>query len=288
MITEIKFKKSIRKLFKAGETYSIHPLTFIVGDNGSGKTTLLQELKESVQKHDCRLKYIADKSDLEHFLFVDFEKDNPRMINDQDRVTFFSLYSHFMSHGETNMNTFVRGFTEYKNALFIFDEPDQALSVRSCYRLFEIFRKLIENKCQIIAAIHSQTMMEMVPEVLSIEHKQWMETDRFLSSQKIQKKLKIVDTFKENIRYRVKFKITNSSTVYYLGTAIDGNVTSFPACAKKYRKKELAEKAAVKEMERNKKRLLKENESSVEHGFFKVLESYEIEQFELLRGEDEW
>lgn len=287
MITEIKIEKPIRKLFKAGEAYSIRPLTFIVGDNGSGKTTLLQELKEAIQKYDCRLKYVVDKSGIERFLFVDFEKDNPRTLNDKSRVSFFSIYSRYMSHGETNMNTFVNGFAELKNTLFIFDEPDQALSIRSCYRLFEIFQKLLENGCQIIAAIHSQTMMEMVPEVLSAEHKRWMKTGYFLRSQKTRKKLKVVDHFEKNVRYRVKFKVANSNTACYLGKAV-GNVIDSCSRAKEYRKKEIAEKAAIKEMEQNKKQLLKESEFFVKHGFFKILESYEIEQFELTRGNDEW
>lgn len=286
MITEIKIEKPIRKLFKAGETYSIRPLTFIVGDNGSGKTTLLQELKEAVQKHDCRLKYVVDKSELERFLFADFEEDNPRTLNDQSRVSFFSVYSQFLSHGETNMNIFLHGFAEYKSTLFIFDEPDQALSIRSCYRLFEIFQKLLENGCQIIAAIHSQTMMEMVPEILSIEHKRWIKTRNFLRSQKTRKKLKCVDHFEKNVRYRVKFKVANSPIDCYLGKSFTGNITDYRSNAKEYRKKEVAEKAANKAIEQNKKWLKKSvcNETQVH----KVLESYEIEQFELIRECDEW
>jgi hypothetical protein len=37
--------------------------------------------------------------------------------------------------------------------------------------------------CQIIAAVHSYVVIELFEQVLSLEHREWMDTDVFISDQ---------------------------------------------------------------------------------------------------------
>ena len=289
MLKSVKIIKNIRKVFKAGETIPLRPLTFLVGDNGSGKTTFLESLSSRFVNGESGEIEISKEElrDFKGYSHFDLEKHNPRR-QDQHSITFFGCVSAFRSHGETNMDMFVHDFAEKKNEIILLDEPDQALSIRSIYRLFKIFEKMIANGCQIIAAVHSQTLMELVDEIYSIEHRKWMTCSEFLKTQKRPKKLKTVDSFKKNKRYQVKFT-TNEGFLYYtdrreLYRMRISDLSSSSRNAKCFKGKKSAESAAKRAIDFFTKS--REKLSGVEKMITPEIIGYEIEQMEFLFDQD--
>lgn len=289
MLKSVKIIKNIHKVFKAGETIPLRPLTFLVGDNGSGKTTFLESLSSRFVNGESGEIEISKEElkGLQGYSHFDLEKHNPRR-QDEHSITFFGCVSAFRSHGETNMDMFVHDFAEKKNEIILLDEPDQALSIRSIYRLFKIFEKMIANGCQIIAAVHSQTLMELVDEIYSVEHRKWMTCSEFLKTQRRPKKLKTVDSFKKNIRYQVKFN-TSEGFLYYTDSCelhrmriSDLSPSSRNAkCFKGKKSAEYAAKRAIDFFAKSRNKL-----SGVEKMITPEIIGYEIEQMEFLFDQD--
>jgi len=86
----------------------------------------------------------------------------------------------FSSHGEASY-AISKAVEKFDESLIFFDEPDMALSIRSCNKLVNLFKRLSETK-QIIAAVHNPTVIAAFPEVLSLEHHCWMTSDQFIKS----------------------------------------------------------------------------------------------------------
>ena len=283
MLKEVKFTQNLRKLFKINETIPLRPLTFIVGDNGSGKTTFLETLSNRFVYGDSNLIDVSkeDLKDFQGYSHFDLEKHNPRK-QDERSITFFGIVSAFRSHGEMNMDLFVHDFAEKQNEIILLDEPDQALSIRSIYRLFKIFEKMISNGCQIIAAVHSQTLMELVDEVYSVEHKKWMKPSEFLKSQRRLKKLKTVDSFKKNKRYQVKFFMEDDN-IKFLNDKYDDISTSSRNSAV-FKRKNSAEKHAKIFIRSFNNKI--ESMGKLEKMINSKIVRYEIEEFEYILCQD--
>ena len=178
MLKSIKFKKDWR-CFKAGDVINFHPLTLLVGDQGCGKSTVLGLLMNSDRKDTEET--VDIKSNRIETRGFDYEKSNPRISSWIS--TPFDVYSRFGSHGE-----FVRALNdtliEQKGVCWLLDEPDSALSIRSAAKLADSIKTSVsENKCQLIASIHSPIIIKAFNEVYSLEHRKWMFPDDFIQSQ---------------------------------------------------------------------------------------------------------
>lgn len=241
MITKIVFNNNIRKLFKKGEVFELHPLTTLVGDNGSGKSTFLKTIVDYIQHPENKIFNIENSGPkLDSYMFMDFEKNNPRMQNGNSGSSF-TVFSQFRSHGETNMDIICNHFSEFKSKLVLLDEPDQALSIRSIYRMKSVFDKMLKNGCQIIVAVHSETLMRIVGNVLSLEHHKWMDSSEFLETQKKPKRMRTVDKFQENVYYAVKFIKEDGSETFLPDNDVIDRFMSYRsiAYAKRFKKKKL-------------------------------------------------
>lgn len=192
MIASVEFRKGVRDIFREGESIDLKPLTVIVGDNGTGKSTFIGSVTGCLQSDRGDGKVVLRKSGrpLERWVVCDFEKDNVRTMCDSDRIDGFCLFSRMsMSHGETVMRQIEGDFSGIKDYLVLFDEPDQCLSPRSAYRMYEVLRRMVDdNGCQVIITCHSVPLMEMAGEVYSMEHRRWMRYEEFLKSQKEEKR----------------------------------------------------------------------------------------------------
>jgi len=63
------------------------------------------------------------------------------------------------------------------------DEPDIALSIRSCHKLVDMMKKFEKQGHQIIAAVQNPIVIESFPEVFSLEHKmKWMKSEDFIEN----------------------------------------------------------------------------------------------------------
>lgn len=278
MITKIKFNKKIRSIFKRYDSFEIKPLTILAGDNGSGKSTFLNEIVNKLKHPESKIITIEkDGNKMDSWMFMDFEKDNPRIRNYDGGV--FAVFSHFRSHGETNMDVICNHLSEFKNKLVLLDEPDQALSIRSIIRLKSVIDKMIENGCQIIMAVHSETLMRLAGEVLNIECKKWMNFQEFIEFQNEPKRMRTVDKFEENVYYVVKFVLENGSE-RFLSTKTYGSIVHGLSYAKRFKTKETVEKSAVIAMKKNKKEFKKTK--GLEREFFDLFVSYEIVEEEEL------
>ena len=114
----------------------------------------------------------------------DFETDSHRHAQtlSNSLPTFFQLDVHFMSHGEYVKNM-LHLLTLTKKALVLFDEPDTALSPRSCLNLGRLFYKITsEQECQIIATTHNPILFMTELEVYSLDHFQWIPGEDYLQS----------------------------------------------------------------------------------------------------------
>lgn len=187
MLEKISFVKDFRCLKKdlVIEFKKINP---IVGDNGCGKSSLIKAIVEHTKNKDKSYIKVIMKDKM-NFIFFDFEKMNTRTSNldkyaNDGNLYEFALLSHFKSHGEIN-KSILKHIEEVKNTLIILDEPDMALSVRSIKTLGNAIKNSCENNNQFILSCHNPLLIEMLEEVYSLEHKQWMNSTDFIKTQLI-------------------------------------------------------------------------------------------------------
>lgn len=169
-----------------------HGVNLIVGDQGSGKSSLYQGIcvhgmkkPKSIQlPRKEEVPFILDYRDepLPVFAF-DFEKDNYRTKARFDDDIAFHVGTFWKSHGEMvlAMIADVEGID--KPAIVIMDEPDMALSIRSCRRLVRAFQHIEDLGGQVIATAHNPVLIEGFETVYSLEHGEWMTGKDFIKTQ---------------------------------------------------------------------------------------------------------
>ncbi len=178
-LRSVKFTQDYRT-FKKDEVISFkEQITILVGDQGCGKSSLLNLIKNNnteVLTWDC---------DRTNSAFFDLEMDNLRTqeLSKVNSKFKFQISGMFKSHGECN-NTILGYINQVNNILLLLDEPDSALSIKSCYKLVDSMKKAIENNIQIVISAHNPIIIESFPEVLSLEHKCWMSSEDFIKTQK--------------------------------------------------------------------------------------------------------
>ncbi len=188
MIRALDFIKDWR-CFKMGDRFEFRPgVNLLVGDQGCGKSSLLKAIhiggctgKDFGSEKKLRDTVLLEASAIQMYKF-DFEKDNPRTLSYFDKNIQFQIASMWASHGECT-RTIIRALEEVAGSLCLMDEPDMALSIRSCNMLVRTFKALAERSSQVIAAVHSLTVIQQFQEVYSLEHRRWMPSAEFIESQ---------------------------------------------------------------------------------------------------------
>jgi predicted ATPase len=188
MLKQLTFNEDFRD-FKAGYSITFRPgVNLLVGDQGTGKSTILQALASLAQIKDYQYpldlakKVAVDVTPCEVKAW-DFEKNNRRTLGylDYDHLAT-QLSAKFSSHGEANL-ALLNSLEKAKQIVFLTDEPDMALCIRSIFRLISLFTKAASQGCQIIAAVHHPFLIEAWKEVYSCEHDAWMTSKDFIRSQ---------------------------------------------------------------------------------------------------------
>ena len=200
----------IKHLYKMERLEFSAPVTFLVGENGSGKSTLLEAIAvavgfnpegggrnftfETFDSHSDLWKYLDTlKSVLPedgYFLRaeslynlasnIDFLDEGKKwLINSYGGVSL-----HKQSHGESFLSLVKNRF--FGKGLYIFDEPEAALSPMRLLTLIAEIDRLVKSDSQIIIATHSPILMAYPnAEIIELSSKEikkvkYTETEHYL------------------------------------------------------------------------------------------------------------
>jgi predicted ATPase len=154
------------------------PVTFFVGENGSGKSTLLEAIAaafglnpEGGTKYE-RFTTRSTHSDLFRFLVLTKSRDAPTDSYFLRAESFYNVASamdprdadryggrglHAQSHGEAFLSLVLHRLRG--NGLYLFDEPEAALSPARQLALLAAMRRLVQRNSQFIIATHSPILL---------------------------------------------------------------------------------------------------------------------------------
>ncbi len=182
MLEGLIFMRPFRTLMGPQIIHFLDPVTLLVGDQGAGKSTLIELIRAITTRPETQDKLwqsigitqeeartiiapFSDRNDF-HLWARDFERDGQRyrtdIAPDEQGGLSLQMAALKMSHGQANRHI-LEGLGKAKIAqstLFLLDEPDAALSPRSCYDLVRLFRKLAAQGHQVIAAVHNPIVIQ--------------------------------------------------------------------------------------------------------------------------------
>lgn len=168
-------------------------VNLLVGDQGTGKSSLYQAITVcGIQKpksvylpsRESVPAMIVYKGDPIRVCAFDFEHDNHRTKTWFDDDIGFHVAAMYHSHGEMVMAMIDAWLSINEPMIVLADEPDMALSIRSCYRLVEAFQHVAKQGGQVFASAHNPIVIMGFEEVLSLEHRKWMSSREFIETQK--------------------------------------------------------------------------------------------------------
>jgi len=158
------------------------PVTFFVGENGSGKSTLLEAIAAAFGLSPeggskwARFTTRASHSDLFKFLILTKSRDAPTdsyflraesfynlatMVDHTPTIDNAEAYGgrslHAQSHGESFLSLVLHRLKG--NGLYLFDEPEAALSPARQLALLAAMHALVRRNSQFIIATHSPILL---------------------------------------------------------------------------------------------------------------------------------
>lgn len=226
MIRSVTFKKDFR-CFKKDDKFDLRPgVNVLAGDQGTGKSTLIELIRSSLEKRkfndsdsSYRAKNIEVHNKIPDLVDVDMDKDTACLAYDFERESARDMSAlHFdmigeqlaamnSSHGQGNnisMNRMLTKLNASKDKLdvVLLDEPDAAMSPRSCYALLLILKNVADKwKKQVIVSAHNPIIIRgyhplmvkgsqiLWKDVLSLEDKKWMDAEHFMFGQLLDREI---------------------------------------------------------------------------------------------------
>lgn len=175
MLRSIRFKQPFR-MFKQGELiqFQTDQPNLLVGDQGTGKTTLIEILGDPMRFRE-EVEIDSDPIDV---LSFSAEFDNARQI---DRDTATGRLEELETRGEIAMRHY-ESLIDEAGVLWLLDEPETGLSIRSCYRLRELILTAIVKRCQVVAAVNSPILIKGVSQVFNLDNHRWVDSNTFIDS----------------------------------------------------------------------------------------------------------
>ena len=187
-IKKVTFTEDFRCFSKSAVIEFGPGVNIIVGDQGTGKSSLytcIQEAATSKTAADKEHSVLKVKGDPIGVFAFDFEKDNHRTSSyfSPQLPMDFQAEMRFISHGEYAKTMFYQVKTA-KKALLLMDEPDTALSPRSCLHLAKMFQRLVDKQdCQVIVMCHNPILFMSQEEVYNLEEMAWINAADYLQKQ---------------------------------------------------------------------------------------------------------
>lgn len=171
------------RCFTGEEVIQFRPgVNLLVGNQGTGKSSLfgaiqLRGMKKPKSLHlppDSVPVVIDFQGDAVPVFAFDFERDNFRTKAFFESDILFHISAMRSSHGEMVLAMLQELELIDKKMLVLFDEPDMALSIKSCRRLVRCFNHVAELGGQVIATAHNSVVIRSYEHVYSVEHGKWM------------------------------------------------------------------------------------------------------------------
>jgi predicted ATPase len=160
----------------------LHPeVTFLVGENGTGKSTIVEaiaaQLDLDAEGGDADLTFVGRRAEsplyealalvrgsrrpsMRYFLRAESFYNVARDVDEQagGRLELHGGRPlHEMSHGESFLTLAAERFLP--DGLFVFDEPEAALSPQGCMTLLRRMRELALDGAQFVVATHSPILL---------------------------------------------------------------------------------------------------------------------------------
>jgi predicted ATPase len=178
MLKSLTFTEDWR-CFKEFDVFEFRPgVNLLVGDQGCGKSSLLETIKDAGPTCTCDRAVVLAEGRCKSYFF-DFEKGNPRTLSYFADDIGGQMAMRFSSHRQANM-ALIKGLDAAAECIVMVDEPDSALSIRSCMKLVAKLKSLEQRSAQVIAAVHSPIVIQAFDEVFSLEHRRWMPSSEFM------------------------------------------------------------------------------------------------------------
>ena len=155
------------------------PVTFFIGENGSGKSTLLEAMAIAMRFNpeggSKNFSFSTQDSHSNLYQYItpirgaSFPKDGYFLRTESfyglsteiDELCVNDYYGgsslHQRSHGEGILSLLSNRL--YGNGLYLFDEPECALSPMGLFKLLRLIHELVENNSQLIIATHSPIIL---------------------------------------------------------------------------------------------------------------------------------
>lgn len=177
-IEESSYLRKIASLSNLESLSFVSPVTFFVGENGSGKSTLLEAIaiacgfnpeggtknylfstydSHSELVHAMSLVRGSRKEEWGFFLRAESFYNVASVEEQYGEEVNRSLYLHKQSHGESFLKMLQAQIQ--KNGLYLFDEPEAALSPQRQLSLLVEIHEAVKEGCQFIIATHSPIIL---------------------------------------------------------------------------------------------------------------------------------
>lgn len=179
-ISKDSYLKGIKSINSLEELKFSKPITFFVGENGSGKSTLLEAIAISLGFNaeggtkNYRFSTFETHSELHNAMTVEkgFRKiswgyflraESMYNVGTQEIEYMGGVLTedsmHLKSHGECFLDTMISNIKN--NGLYIYDEPEAALSPQRQLSLLVEMQEAIKIGCQFIVVTHSPILLSM-------------------------------------------------------------------------------------------------------------------------------
>ena len=162
------------------DTLEFHPdATFLVGENGSGKSTLIEAIALALGfgaeggTKNVRIRTADDTSPLHGFLKLARSFSKPKdfyflraesfynVATYMDEVGYLAGYGDKSLHARSHGEAFIALLTDKLrgDGLYIFDEPEAALSPTRQLAALRLIHQLVQDGSQFIIATHSPILL---------------------------------------------------------------------------------------------------------------------------------